>query len=338
MFAVVLVGGFGTRLRPLTLDTPKPMLPVANRPMIVRLVEHLAASGVTDVVLALGFRPEPFTAAFPEGVHAGARLHYAVEPEPLDTAGAIAFAARAVSIDETFVVVNGDVLTDLDLASLVATHRSAGAMATLHLTPVDDPSAFGVVEVDPDGTIRRFIEKPAPGETDANLINAGSYVLEPDVLDLIPAGRRVSVEREIFPQIVAAGRAFGLATDDYWIDAGRPDFYLAANLDLINGARPTTAPAIARTAVIEGDISQSVVGDRATIGAGAVVTRSVILPGANIGPNAIVNDSIVAGSVGHDAKLERCVIGSTGIVEPGAGVVDECRPPADSMIGSKGSV
>jgi mannose-1-phosphate guanylyltransferase len=191
MRAIVLVGGFGTRLRPLTDQVPKPMLPIGHRPMIVGLVDRLARGGVTDVTLALGFRPEPFVAAFPEGLSGDTVVRYAVEPEPLDTAGAIRFAAEAAGVDETFVVVNGDVVTDLDVASLVAAHRASGAAATIHLTPVADPSAFGVVETAADGRVTRFIEKPEPGATTSTSINAGTYVLEPAVLALIEPGRRV---------------------------------------------------------------------------------------------------------------------------------------------------
>ena len=167
MRAVVLVGGFGTRLRPLTNDVPKPMLPVGHRPMIARLVDRLARGGVTEVVLALGFRPEPFLEAFPDNMCGDVRLSYAVEPEPLDTAGAIRFAAEQAGIDDTFVVANGDVLTDLDVGGLVAEHRRFGAQATLHLIGVDDPSAFGVVDLADDGRIRAFVEKPAPAPSRA---------------------------------------------------------------------------------------------------------------------------------------------------------------------------
>jgi len=217
MLAVVLVGGFGTRLRPLTNEVPKPMLPVLHRPMIVRLVERLAEGGVTDVVLALGFRPEPFRAAFPDGRHGDVRVHYAVEPQPLDTGGAIAFAARTVGVDRTFIVANGDIITDLDVSRLVDAHRRIGVAATIHLTPVDDPSAFGVVETDSDQIVRRFVEKPAPGETDSNMINAGTYVFEPEVLDLIVPDTPVSVERDTFPALVAASKLAAIATA-----AGRP--------------------------------------------------------------------------------------------------------------------
>ncbi|HEY7626586.1 MAG TPA: nucleotidyltransferase family protein, partial [Ilumatobacteraceae bacterium] len=206
MRAVVLVGGFGTRLRPLTFTTPKPMLPVGHVPIIERLVDNLARGGVTDVTLALGFKAEPFLAAFPDGTCNGIRLHYAVEPEPLDTAGAIRFAADFSEIDDTFVVANGDVLTDLDVGALVDFHRRRGAEATIHLIRVDDPSAFGVVEIDPDGRVLRFVEKPPPGTTPSNTINAGTYVLEASVLQQIPAGQKISIERVVFPEIASRGQ------------------------------------------------------------------------------------------------------------------------------------
>jgi mannose-1-phosphate guanylyltransferase len=225
MRAVVLVGGFGTRLRPLTSSIPKPMLPVGHRPILERLVGELAQAGVTEVVLALGFKPEPFLAAFPDGTCAGVRLQYAVEPEPLDTAGAIGFAARAAGIDDTFVVMNGDVLTDLDVSTLVAFHRAHGAEGTLHLTPVEDPSAYGVVELDAEGRVLRFVEKPTPGTAPSNLVNAGTYVLEPSVLDRIEPLVKVSIERTVFPAMAAAGTLYAMDTDDYWIDTGRPETY-----------------------------------------------------------------------------------------------------------------
>ena len=170
MHAVVLVGGFGTRLRPLTYSIPKPLLPVGHVPLVERAIETLVAGGVTEVTLALGFKPEPFMERFPDSTCAGAQLHYAVEPEPLDTAGAIAFAARHSGINETFVVANGDVLTDLNVADLVTFHRERGAQATIHLIPVDDPSQYGVVETDGEGRVTRFVEKPQPGDTASRMI------------------------------------------------------------------------------------------------------------------------------------------------------------------------
>ncbi|MFP5488568.1 MAG: sugar phosphate nucleotidyltransferase, partial [Acidimicrobiia bacterium] len=331
MLAVVLVGGFGTRLRPLTNDVPKPMLPVAHRPMIERLVERLAADGVTDVVLALGFRPEPFEAAFPGGRAPGVpglRIQYAVEPEPLDTGGAIAFAARHAGVDDTFVVANGDVVTDVDIGRLVAEHRRIGLDATIHLTPVDDPSAFGVVETEGD-VVRRFVEKPAPGETDSNLINAGTYVFEPAVLDLIGVGERVSIERVTFPSLVATGRLAAVPTDDYWLDTGRPELYLQANLDLITGVRGPAVDGIAPGAHVEpgATVVDSVVEAGATVCAGATVARSVLLAGAVIGPGTSVTESIVAGRTGSGATVERCVVGVGHQVGHGDQVCDERLPP-----------
>lgn len=325
MHAVVLVGGFGTRLRPLTNDVPKPMLPVLHRPMIVRLVERLARGGVTDVVLALGFKPEPFAEAFPDGTHGDVRIHYTVEPEPLDTAGAIAFAARTCGVTDRFVVANGDIVADVDVGDLVRWHADRherfGTRATLHLTPVDDPSAYGVVEVDADGRVRRFVEKPTPGTTDSSLINAGTYVLEPDVVDLVEPHRRVSIEREVFPALVADHQLAGVATGDYWLDTGRPEFYLRANLDMLDGLRgPLDGSPVEPGAVVapSATLDRAVVSSGATVCDQAHVTRSVLLPGALVGDGATVIDSIVAGRVGPGAVVRDCVIGRTGAVAAAA--------------------
>jgi mannose-1-phosphate guanylyltransferase len=291
---------------------PKPMLPIVHRPMIVRLVERLAVGGVTDVVLALGFRPEPFATAFPGGTHGDVRVHYAVEPEPLDTAGAIAFAARSVGVDDTFVVANGDIVTDLDVATLVDVHRRCAYRATIHLTPVDDPSAFGVAELDDRGSVQRFVEKPAPGDTESNLINGGTSVLEASVLDLIEPGCRVSVERDTFPRLVADGTLGGLPTDDYWIDAGVPETYLRANLDLISGVRGSPLPSTASTARVSSDakVVRTVVDADVEIAGGARVSDSVLLPGAVIESGAVVRSSIVAGRVEAAATVVDSVVGA----------------------------
>jgi mannose-1-phosphate guanylyltransferase len=280
------------------------------------------------VVLALGFRPEPFAAAFDDGRLGDVRIHYAVEPEPLDTGGAIAFAARQVGVDGTFVVANGDIITDLDVGRLLEVHRVLGRSATIHLTPVEDPSAFGVVEIDDDGRVRRFVEKPAPGETDSNLINAGTYVFEPDVLDLVGDGERVSVERVVFPRLADGGRLGAWASDDYWIDTGRPELYLQANLDLVSGRRLAGCEPIAATADVADDavVSGSLVSADTTTASGAIVERSVLLPGASIGAGARVRDSIVAGYVGADAEVVSSVIGATYRVPDFATVVGERLP------------
>ena len=328
MHAVVLVGGFGTRLRPLTLSTPKPLLPIANVRQLEHLIAHLSTAGVTHVALALGFKPEPFFEAFPDGVCAGVQLHYAVEPEPLDTAGAIAFAARDAGITDTFVVMNGDIICDLDVASLVEFHRAHGAEGTLHLTPVEDPSQYGVVETDANGWVQRFVEKPAPGETSSSVINAGTYVLEPSVLNRMPANEKLSIERVVFPQMVADGTLAAMATNDYWIDTGRPDTYLQANLDLIDGTRPHILSSIGAHCSINSSASvvHSVIGENSTIGAQCVIADSVLLPGARIGDRVRLERCLVMGAVGDDASLIDCVVGVDGHVRSGAVLVGEKIP------------
>jgi mannose-1-phosphate guanylyltransferase len=329
MRAVVLVGGFGTRLRPLTYTVPKPMLPVGHQPMISRLVDRLGRGGVTEVVLALGFRPEPFIEAFPDGRCGSVTLTYAVEPEPLDTAGAIRFAAAEAGIDDTFVVANGDIMTDLDVSGLVDFHRASGAEATLHLIGVADPSAFGVVDLDAGGLVRAFVEKPPPGAEPSNLINAGTYVFEPSVLDRIPPSVPVSVERDTFPKLVADRSLYGYATEDYWIDAGRPDLYRAANLDLVTGRRPDgDVPAVHATAVVEqgATVDGSVIGERAHVGAGARIADSVVLPDAEIGATAVIERSLVMGTVGAGARVCDSMVGATGVVVAGS-TVDHASVP-----------
>ena len=330
MYAVVLVGGFGTRLRPLTDTVPKPMLPIGHVPMIARLIERLERGGVTDVVLALGFKPEPFVEAFPDGTCGGVRLHYAVEPTPLDTAGAIRFAADFAGIDDTFVVANGDVITDLDVSALVDAHRRFGAEATLHLTAVEDPSAFGVVDIVDDGRIREFVEKPAPGMSPSNLINAGTYVFEPSVVSRIPPGQKASIERETFPAVAADEGLFGVATDDYWIDAGRPELYLAANLDLLGPRRVhDRCDPIAATAVVASDavVENSVIGERVTVKSGARISRSVLLPGATVAAGATVIESLVMGDIGVGASVRRSTIGADGVVPDAADLDGVTVPP-----------
>ncbi|HLH47372.1 MAG TPA: NDP-sugar synthase [Acidimicrobiales bacterium] len=315
MKAVVLVGGLGTRLRPLTSATPKQMLPVGPRPMIEHVVSHLAAHGVDEVVLSLGFAPDAFLAAYPGGRCAGVAMRYAVEDAPLDTAGAIAFAAAAAGVDETFLVANGDVLTDLDVSSLIAFHRDRGAAATIHLTPVEDPSRFGVVPTDDEGRVQAFIEKPAPGTAPTNLINGGTYVLETSVLERIPAGRPVSIERDTFPGLAADGRLFALASDASWLDAGTPATYLAANLRFAGHLDPSAR--VDPTATV----TASVVGPGAVVAAGAAVASSVLLAGASVGIDAVVGDSILGpcSTVGIGAQVrDLSVIGPRAAVPDGA--------------------
>jgi mannose-1-phosphate guanylyltransferase len=320
MQAVVLVGGRGTRLRPLTYTRPKQMLPVVNRPMVELVVGHLASHGVDDVVLSLGYRPDAFETTYPDGRCGSVRLHYAVEPEPLDTAGAIRFAALDAGIEGRFLVVNGDVLTDLDIGRLVAFHEDRGAEATITLHRVADPSRYGVVPTDEAGRVQAFIEKPPADEAPTNLINAGTYVLERSVVDRIPGGRRVSVERETFPAMCDDGTLYALDGDTYWIDTGTPQEYVQAQLDLLDGARGPALDGVHPEAKISdgAETSRTAVGAGAMIEAGAQVSCSVLLPGARVGAGAVVERSVLGegAEVASGAQVTAySVIGDSVVVE-----------------------
>jgi NDP-sugar pyrophosphorylase family protein len=333
--AVVLVGGEGTRLRPLTYSTPKPMLPVAEVPMIERVVGHLAGHGIDEVVLSLGYRPDAFLAAFPEGSCRGVKLTYAVEPQRLDTAGGIAFAARAAGLDETFVVMNGDVLSDLDLSELIAFHRERGGEATIALTPVDDPSAFGVVPTDDEGRVTAFIEKPSREDAPTNFINAGFYVFEPSVVERVPVDGVLHLESQVFPAMVAEGSLYALRSALYWTDTGTPPLYLQANLDYVRGLRGAEPSPGARerepgvwtlgAGVIDGTVlPDSLVGDAAFIGGGATVDASIVGAGARVEAGATVRSSVLlpGAVVRPGAVVEHSIIGEGAVIGEDATVVD----------------
>ncbi len=328
MKAVVLVGGEGTRLRPLTYKTPKALLPVANVPFIERQLSWLASHGVDEAVLSLGYLPDSFRHHFADERFGAMAIRFREEPHPLGTAGGIRFAAEGIS--ERVVVCNGDVLTDLNLSAMVAFHEERGAQATISLARVDDPSAFGVVPTRPDGEVVAFVEKPPPGKAPTHWINAGTYVLEPSVLDRIPPRLVVSIERETFPRMLARPRSlFGYRSDAYWLDIGTPTKYLDAHADVLAGrlGRPPAPRALERSpgvwvqgypridpgasleapvlvgagaSIGEGAVvSASTIGADAVIGGGARVTGSVVLPGAVVAEGRELVDSVV----GPDVEL-----------------------------------
>src|SRR5919107_5097522 len=236
MQAVVLVGGQGTRLRPVTYDIPKSLVPLRNRPFMGYMLDFLRGAGLDGAVLSLGYLPDPIQSYLCSQQDLdGFSVDYAVEDYALGTAGGIKNAEKYLH-DDTLVVVNGDVLTGMDLSRAIQVHKTSDAMATIVLTSVEDPTAYGLVEVDHDMLVHRFIEKPAADEVTTNLVNAGIYVLEPEVLRLIPASQEVSIEREIFPQLQSEGHLRAYVSSSYWRDIGTPRSYLAASHDVLSGA------------------------------------------------------------------------------------------------------
>lgn len=338
MQAVILAGGQGTRLLPLTLTRPKPLVPLLNVPFLHYQLGLLRQHGVRDIVLSCFDRWEMIRTTMGDGDSWGVRLRYAVEPEPLGTGGGV---RNAVDLGEGLVIVlNGDVLTDMDLTAMLTFHAQRGARATIALTTVDNPSQYGLVETAPDGRVLRFVEKPAPGARTARTINAGAYVLERELLDLIPRGRAASIEREFFPLLVATGVPFfGWTTGAYWLDIGTPERYRQAHLDLLSGALRTavTPPGTAHDNVWIGE--GTLIAPGAILRGPAVLGRGVrIAQNARVGPFSVLGDRCVveAGGVvkaavlweevrvGEGASVRECVagagcrIGAHSRVEPGA--------------------
>ena len=328
MFAIVLVGGFGTRLRPLTEHVPKQMLPICGIPMIEWVVGHLADHGVENVGLAMGYRPDAFLEAYPNGHIAATPYQVAVEGEPLGTAGAIRFAVEQFQLRETFLVLNGDVLTDLDVRALVEFHHEVQAEATIALQPVDDPSSFGVVTTDTRGRVEAFIEKPEKGSAPSNNINAGTYVLEPSAVEQIPQGRPVSVERETFPQLAASGTLYALPSATYWLDTGTPQQFIQANLDMLNGKRKQVPQLPDAVIDPKSLITQSVIGNGSEVEAGAIIDKSVVLDHCRIRANSQVFGSVLSEDVhvGEGARVDRCIIGKGQHIQAGELLINESRP------------
>ena len=308
--AVVLVGGQGTRLRPLTDSRPKPMMSLVDRPFVAHQLDHLRRAGITDVVFSCGYRPDALENYFGDGSDFGVRMSYVVDPEPLGTAGAVKNAESKLHADQ-LVVFNGDILTDLDLEQMIAAHNTNRATGTIALTPVEDPSAFGLVRLHEDLSVEEFVEKPSadqlrPGEP--YRINAGTYLLERAALDHIPAGQKVSIERETFPAIPPAGGLYGHPSTCYWRDIGTPASYLAANVDVlaetVRSESPTPGPFIDTGASVVGaEIGADVcIGARAQIHAGARVARSVIGARCVIASGATVEGAILGDEVVVEAE------------------------------------
>ncbi|MET9467031.1 NDP-sugar synthase [Streptomyces sp. NPDC006544] len=328
--AILLVGGQGTRLRPVTVNTPKPMVPAAGVPFLAHQIARAAAAGVTRIVMATCYLAEVFEPYFGDGSAFGLSLEYVVEDEPLGTGGAIRNAAARLTggPDSPVLVFNGDILTGLDIAGLVESHLKTDADVSLHLVRVADPRAFGLVPTDSEGRVLDFTEKPGtPEEITTDQINAGCYVFRRSVIDSIPAGRAVSVERETFPGLLASGaRLRGFTDSTYWLDLGKPEAFVQASADLVRGI--VSSPAVpgprgeslvlpgaevADGAVLSGG---TVVGAGARIGAGAVVRGSIVLDGAVVGPDTRVDASLVGAraSVGPRTVLDRAVIGDGAVV------------------------
>jgi mannose-1-phosphate guanylyltransferase len=313
--AVILVGGQGTRLRPLTDRTRKDMLPLVDRPLLSYTFEHLARDGVERAIVSCGYLPHQIGSAFGAS-YGGMSLEYAVESQPLGTGGAIGFAAR--ELEASFFALNGDSLREADLGALREFHRSTGAKATILLTPVSDPSRYGLVRVAPDGRVESFLEKPRPEEIDTDLINAGLYVLEPEVLELVPSGRAVSIEREVFPRLAEQGSVYGIALPGYWLDVGTPESYLQAHRDVLERSFPT-------------EVGEELGSDFTFVHPSAQVAPGArLVPPVYVGPDAVVEAGARLGSLavlgegsrlGEGGVVENAIVGARAVVGAGSLVV-----------------
>ncbi|MGA5198957.1 sugar phosphate nucleotidyltransferase [Streptomyces exfoliatus] len=323
--AILLVGGKGTRLRPLTVNTPKPMVPAAGVPFLTHQLARARAAGVEHIVLATSYLAEVFEPHFGDGSALGLSLEYVTEEEPLGTGGAIRNVASRLHSgpDDPVLIFNGDILTGLDIGALVATHSSSGADVSLHLTRVEDPRAFGLVPTDGTGRVTAFLEKPqTPEEIVTDQINAGAYVFRRSVIDRIPAGRPVSVERETFPELLSSGAHLqGMVDSTYWLDLGTPQAFVRGSADLVLGRAPSPAVPgrcgdrlVLPTARVAPDAKLTggtVVGADAVVGEGARITGSALLAGAVVEPGAVITDSLIgAGArIGARAVLTGAVVG-----------------------------
>jgi NDP-sugar pyrophosphorylase family protein len=346
---VILAGGKGTRLRPLTLNTPKPIVPILGRPFLSLQMDLLKRTGIQNIVLSLSYQPRRIEELFGDGVDLGVRLHYTLEPEPLGTAGAVKNAEEL--LENRTVVFNGDVLSDLDLRAVIDFHEKNGAKATIVLTPVANPSAYGLVETDSDGRVKRFLEKPSYDEITCDTINAGVYVLEPELLEYIPAGKNYSFERGFFPHLLRDRIPFfAYVHRGYWIDIGTPEKYLRVHRDILSqelvfddfkpnaggtyvdptasveaGARVAGPAFIGEGAVVKSGASverYAVIGAHSRLEEGASVANAVLWPNVRIGADARVRDALV----GRSAHIGRhCVVEHGAVLGDKAVLTDYSR-------------
>lgn len=328
MKALILIGGYGTRLRPFTLKTPKPLLPLVNRPFLEYQLDAIQAAGIKEVVLSIAYHPEVFKEVLGDGRRYGLRFHYAEEKTPLGTGGAVKNAEQF--LDEPTVIFNGDILTSLDLKALIRFHREREAELTLCLTRVKDPTMYGLVETEDGGRVKRFLEKPSWDEVTTNTVNAGTYVFDPKILGWIPPGINYSLERGLFPSLLQGGHGlYGFVHSGYWMDIGTVEKYLQAHLDVLEG-RLHFSPGghkhgetwVAAGAQLGKDITfdgKSVLGARARVGDFVRLAGGVVVgPDCEIGKGAaLANCIVLAGTrIGEGAKLEGCVVGTNSRVEP----------------------
>jgi mannose-1-phosphate guanylyltransferase len=354
MKAVILVGGEGTRLRPLTCNTPKAIVPVLNRPFLEHVINYLKKHGITEVILAMGYLPDTIQDCLGDGSQLGVRVHYVMEGSPLGTAGAVKNAESF--LDGAFIVFNGDILTEIDLTAMIERHQATKTKVSIALTPVENPTIYGVVETDVLGMVRRFVEKPGWDEATTNMINAGIYILEPEILEQIPASTRSMFEHDIFPSLLDNGEPIiGYPSGAYWIDIGTPEKYLKAHHDLLlnqgNGHVKTEGKSqIYRTAGTEGPVMIAegcviaedakmkgpvVLGPRCRVDKGAIIEGSVLWDGVNVGKMAELKNCVVGSSsqIQEGCHIpEGCVLGDNVHVEPGLKMANATRVEPDTCL------
>lgn len=350
MKAVILVGGQGTRLRPLTLGTPKPMVPLANKPFVAYVLEHLKNHDIGEIVFSMGYLPEGIKAYFGDGSAFGMNITYVIEDQPLGTAGAVKNVEEHVS-DGDFLVLNGDILTDLDIRGMIEHHRSKDAVGTIALTPVEDPTAYGLVRIGDDSGVLGFLEKPSWDQIDTNLINAGTYILRSEVFEMIPAGVEYSFERGVFPRLVGKG-LYGFRSNSYWMDIGTPEKYLQAHYDILEkNVETSISDCLNHDFVcLQGDVELEtgaklvppvIIGEGTRIAAGARVGRMAIVgPRCTIASGTVVEESVVQEGchLAEDVRVRRSIIargasvGPRTVVTGGTIIGEEARIEGDNIL------